>query len=96
MQVISEVIILNLSSKEKKDKTGNYYMLDFLDNEDISYKNFISKELFEKLVKANIKRFDKANITINIGKSRTGTGFDIFVSDVNRIVFDDKTEGKSK
>lgn len=90
MRIESEVSILNCRTLQKKDNSGCYYVLDFLDDENVLYNNFISKELHEKILKQEMKRFDRAIVTLDLTKARSGTGFDVFVKDVEKVPFSDK------
>lgn len=90
MIVKTDAVILNCRAVQKKDNSGCYYLLDFLDDSDVSYQNFISKQLYDNILKQDMKRYDKAVVTLNLGKARTGTGFDIFVKDVEKIPFEEK------
>lgn len=64
----AECTILSTKKIEKKDKSGYFYTLSFLDENDAAYNCFIEERLYDDICKQTYQRFDIVEIEMSIYK----------------------------
>lgn len=91
MKVNSVVTMLNCLAHDKKDSKDKYYTLSVLDDSDVSWQFFVSRELFDKITQVEkLKRFDEISVDLNMFKAKDGQGYSFTVRDVSKIPFGKK------
>lgn len=69
----SECTILSTKKIEKRDKSGYFYTLSFLDENDAAYNCFIDEKLYDDICKQTYRRFDIIEIEMSIYKDSKNT-----------------------
>ena len=67
-----ECTILSAKKIEKKDKSGYYYTLSFLDENDAAYNCYIDERLYDDICRQTYMRFDLIDIEMSIYKDTKG------------------------